>query len=58
MCIKPNNKYNISYSSTLLSRKVNYILDFYDTTDVHITHFEELKSTFFTSVHFALRVMN
>jgi len=36
---------------------VNYVLDFYVPADVHFSHFKELKSTFFTSLHFALRVM-
>ena len=36
---------------------VYYALDFYVPADVHFSHFEELKSMFFTSLHFALRVM-
>ena len=36
---------------------VNYVLDFYVPADVHFSHFEDLKFTFFTYIHFALRVM-
>jgi len=36
---------------------VNYVLDVYVPADVHFSHFEELKSTFYTSLHFAVRVM-
>jgi len=36
---------------------VSYVLDFYVSADVHFPHFEELKSNFFTPLHFALRVM-
>ena len=36
---------------------VSYGLDFYDSADLHFSHFEELKSTFYTSLHFTPRVM-
>ena len=34
-----------------------YVLDFYVPSDVHFSHFEMLKITFFTYLHFALRDM-
>jgi len=43
---RPNSQHN-----------VNYVLDFHVPSDVQLSHFEELKSTFFTSLHFAVRVM-
>ena len=36
---------------------VGYLLDLYVSSNIHFSHFEELKSTFFTSLHFAPRVM-
>jgi len=36
---------------------VHYLLDIYVPADVHFSHFEDLKFTFFTYIHFALRVM-
>jgi len=35
----------------------SYVFDFYVSGDVHIPQFGELKNNFFTSIHFALRVM-
>jgi len=37
---------------------VSYILDTYVSVDVHFSHFGELKSKFFTSLHLALRIMS
>jgi len=34
-----------------------YVLDFYVSGDIHFSHFGELNGNFFTSLHFALRVM-
>ena len=33
--------------------KVCYALGFYVSTEFHFSHFEKLKNTFFTSLHFA-----
>jgi len=38
-------------------QKVCYAPGFYVSTDLNFSHFEKLKSTFFTSLHFAQRVM-
>jgi len=38
-------------------QKVCYALGFYVSADFHFSHFEKQKSTFFTSLHFAQRVM-
>ena len=35
---------------------VSYVLDFYVSSDDHFSHFDELKSTFFPSLHFAPQV--
>jgi hypothetical protein len=37
--------------------KVCYVLGCYVSADFHFSHFEKLNSTFFTSLHFAQRVM-
>ena len=37
--------------------KVSYALGFYVSADFIFSYFEKLKSTFFTSLHFALRVI-
>jgi len=37
---------------------VSYILNFFVLADVHFSHFDELKSKFFTSLHFDPRVKN
>jgi len=36
---------------------VSYVVDFYVSGDVHISHFGDKKKNFITSLHFALRVM-
>jgi len=43
---RPDNQENVSY-----------VLNFYVSDEVHFSHFDELKSTFFTSLHFAPQVM-
>jgi len=37
--------------------KLSYILEFYVSSDVHFSRFEELKITFLTYFQIALRVM-
>jgi len=39
-----------------ISENFSYVLGFYASANVHFSHFEKLKNTFFTSLHFALRV--
>ena len=43
---RPNCQYNVCYAH-----------GFYVSADFHFSHFEKLKSTFFTSIHNAQRVM-
>ena len=37
---------------------VSYVLDFYVSTNIHFSHFEKLKSTFYTSFYFVPKVMS
>jgi len=55
MCSSRSDKYNPSYSKTYLSIKDCYALGFYVSANFLFSHFEELKSTFFTSQHFVQR---
>jgi len=48
-----NDMYNPSYSKTWLSRKSRLRNWFLCFKSFFFSHFEELKSTFFTSFHFA-----
>ena len=55
MCSPRNDKYNPSYSKTCQKKSVTHLGLCFGW--LHFWHFEKLKSTFFTSLHFAQRVM-
>ena len=52
MCSPRNVKYNPTYLKSC-QQKFYYALGFYISADYLFSHFLELKSTFFTSLHFA-----
>jgi hypothetical protein len=57
MCSHPNDNIFFHIRGPNTQENVSYILDFYVSSDVHFSRFEELKITLMKSSHFVLGFM-